>query len=474
MYRIIPLFIMSVISFNVVSCKSSESDESAFKPRLVVLTDIAPANVEPDDMESLIRLLVHADLFEIEAIITTSGWNSSGGLYNINWKDSVMNVISAYEKDLPNLMKRSGQTAFKSLDEEMKKQEIGYWPSPEYLRSITMMGSRDFGTKVLGKNNDSAGSDYIIRLADEDDSRPLWIALWGGGNTVAQSLWKVSNERSKEETDRFLEKIYIYAITDQDVAWGDRGKYTLSSHYWMRKTFGDKLNFIWDESAWLSQCALGASGWDDYARHIQNHGALGKIYPKNKYGVEGDTPSFLYVIPNGLNVPTMPSYGGWGGFFAKSKTLDNETYCYTNTDSIVKSVSKSYENYFYPDIFNNFASRMDWAEYGCGNCNPIVIVNGYTGFNAVEINVNAGEEITLDASESYDSDGDVLSFKWWHFVEAGTYSENVIISDYDGKISKINVPSDAKGKTIHIICEVTDDGSPCLKGYKRIILKVGK
>lgn len=51
---------------------------------------------------------------------------------------------------------------------------------------------------------------------------------------------------------------------------------------------------------------------------------------------------------------------------------------------------------------------------------------------------------------------------------------NVKISDYDGNISKINVPSDAKGKTIHIICEVTDDGSPCLKGYKRIILKVGK
>ena len=31
------------------------------KPRMIVLTDISPADHEPDDMESMIRLLVHAD-----------------------------------------------------------------------------------------------------------------------------------------------------------------------------------------------------------------------------------------------------------------------------------------------------------------------------------------------------------------------------------------------------------------------------
>jgi len=38
------------------------------KPRIVVLKDIAPREIEPDDQQSLIRLCVHADLFEIEGL----------------------------------------------------------------------------------------------------------------------------------------------------------------------------------------------------------------------------------------------------------------------------------------------------------------------------------------------------------------------------------------------------------------------
>ena len=47
------------------------------KPRMIVLTDISPANHESDDMESMIRLLVHADLFEIEGLVATTGWSYS-------------------------------------------------------------------------------------------------------------------------------------------------------------------------------------------------------------------------------------------------------------------------------------------------------------------------------------------------------------------------------------------------------------
>lgn len=43
------------------------------------------------------------------------------------------------------------------------------------------------------------------------------------------------------------------------------------------------------------------------------HGALGACYPDVAYGMEGDTPSFLSLIPNGLNDPEHPEYGGWGG-----------------------------------------------------------------------------------------------------------------------------------------------------------------
>jgi hypothetical protein len=41
----------------------AQSQMASLKPRIIVLTDIAPNDIEPDDMESMIRLFVHADLF---------------------------------------------------------------------------------------------------------------------------------------------------------------------------------------------------------------------------------------------------------------------------------------------------------------------------------------------------------------------------------------------------------------------------
>lgn len=105
----------------------------SLKPRLVVLTDIAPEDVEPDDMQSMIRLLVHADLFEVEALIASAGWNSSGRTYPLSWMEILHRTIDAYEKDLSNLMKRSEQNSFLTLAEENKRQEIGYWPSAQAI-----------------------------------------------------------------------------------------------------------------------------------------------------------------------------------------------------------------------------------------------------------------------------------------------------------------------------------------------------
>ncbi|MDE6768917.1 MAG: DUF1593 domain-containing protein, partial [Muribaculaceae bacterium] len=261
------------------------------KPRIVVLTDIAPGDREPDDMESMVRLLAHADLFEIEAIVTGSGWNSGGGAYSDDWANYLHAVIDAYEADLPNLMKRSGQKDFLPIAEEEKVQEVGYWPSADYLRSRHMMGSRYLGVDRLGKDNVSAGSDAMIRLAEEDDERPLWILVWGGGNSVAQALWQLKETGDTARLNNVLDKLRIYTITDQDVDWMQRGQYDLSSHKWMRENFGDRLFFIWDESAWLSQNEIGASNWAQYEAQIQNKGKMGSVYPKYKYGVEGDTPS---------------------------------------------------------------------------------------------------------------------------------------------------------------------------------------
>ena len=185
---------------------SKQNDESLLKPRIVVLTDIAPADVEPDDMESMVRLLAHADMFEIEGLVATGGWNICGGTYPESWMDSLLTVIDAYEKDLPNLMKRSEQEGFLPERQENGKQELGYWPTAGYLRSRTVLGSRGLGIERIGENNDSPGSDLIIKLVDEEDSRPLWITVWGGANTLAQAVWRVRKERSESEVHKFLDK----------------------------------------------------------------------------------------------------------------------------------------------------------------------------------------------------------------------------------------------------------------------------
>ena len=158
--------------------------DSSLKPRIVVLTDIAPTDIEPDDMESMIRLLAHADLYEIEGLIATGGWNICGRTYPDKWMGYLQNVINAYEEDLPNLMKRSGQKGFLPAEKETGKQTLGYWPSAAYLRGRTAFGSRDLGVAKLGEENRSQGSKMIIDLVDEKDDRPLWVMVWGGANTL--------------------------------------------------------------------------------------------------------------------------------------------------------------------------------------------------------------------------------------------------------------------------------------------------
>ena len=452
-----------------LSAKQKKDKNTPLKPRIVVLTDIAPANIEPDDMESMVRLLVHADLYEIEAMIATGGWNSSDRAYPTEWLDSLKTCIDAYEKDLPNLMKRSSQSGFLPTESENRQQAIGYWPSAAYLRSRTMLGSLELGYEKLGSENNSAGSDFIIRLADEKDSRPLWILAWGGANTLAQAIWKVKQERSEAEWRKFIRKIYVYTITDQDVSINKRENHRISSHYWMRKTCGKDLHFVWDESAWISQNGIGKANWKEYTTHIQGHGHLGKIYPNYKWGVEGDTPSFLHVTPNGLNDPTVPGHTGWGGFFDWELSPDGETYCYTNCQPETRQISQKYEKRFYPAIFANFAARMDWADKGKGNRNPVVCIHKDKGTGVIRMSPKAGTTVTLDASKSYDPDGDALSYTWWVLPEAGTYNGQVVIENAHGKQANIMIPQDASGKAIHVVCEITDNGTPQLTSYRRIV-----
>lgn len=458
-----PILIVLLLPLTLLATSPADS----LKPRIIVLTDISPNDVEPDDMESIIRLFVHADLFEIEGLVATTGWSSSGG--NADWIRLIYDAIDAYEKDLPNLQKRSGQDEFV---EDESEQKIGYWPSPDYLRSRTVLGSQVRGIEHIGEDNNSPGSNLIIEMADKSDDRPLWVLVWGGANTLAQSIWQVQQERSDKQLKQFLDKIRTYTITDQDRSYKDGTPYDISSHQWMRREFKEDLFFIWDECAWKFQNGTGKENWDQYATHIQDHGTLGSMYPKYKYGVEGDTPSFLYVLPNGLNNPEHPGWGSWGGYFEWAIGPDDETYSYTNHgDMQAYSTCREQLEHFYPATFNNFAARMDWAQNGTGNRNPVLVVNGRRGLNNIKLSPNSGSSVTLDASGTSDPDGDNLTYSWWVLSAAGTYKGKVSLSGENSKQVTVQIPSDTAGKSFHVILEVTDNGTHNLTSYRRIIIE---
>lgn len=440
-----------------VECRAEQ-----LKPRVVVLTDVS--TWETDDSESLVRLMVHADLLEIEGLIFTTGW--SLGTTRDDFFDLIHVAINAYEQDLPNLSQRSSQTG--QLEDE-SQQHIGYWPSPKYLRDCTMFGSKKRGAEHIGEGNDSPGSQLIIQLADEDDDRPLWITVWGGGNTLAQAIWRVKQDRSEAELKKFLNKLRVYAITDQDR--DQKTPFSDSSHQWMRREFEQDLLFIWDECAWKYQNGTGKKNWSEYETHIQGHGHLGSVYPKYKYGVEGDTPAFLHLLPTGLNDPNVPTQGGWGGYFAWGKGEDNETSCFTNCRDPQYNICRKLEEHFYPATFNNFAARMDWAKDGTGNRNPVVVVDGDTSLSVLTRKPQQGTTVTLDASGSSDPDGDQLTFRWWILSAAGTYDKTVEIADGDLSKATITVPPRSFGKTFHVICEVTDNGTHNLSSYRRIVFE---
>ena len=191
----------NILTF-LLLCLLTIGVQAQLKPRIVILTDIGQPDLEPDDTESLVHLLCYADQLEIEGIITSTGWNCDPyPTQSAAYRDS---VVEAYATDVHNLMKRSDQKGFLSRDEEDGCQKMGYWPSVEYIRGRSVMGSQRAGIMVIGKDNDSEGSELIIRLADEKDERPIWVCAWGGANTLAQAIWKVKQTRTPEQLKAFL------------------------------------------------------------------------------------------------------------------------------------------------------------------------------------------------------------------------------------------------------------------------------
>ncbi|KAI3572446.1 hypothetical protein IWW34DRAFT_811110 [Fusarium oxysporum f. sp. albedinis] len=437
--------------------------EASLKPRMVVLSDIAALDVEPDDTQSLIHLFASADVFQIDGIIATTGWSQNETTpLQTHYID---NAIDAYEIDVPNMMKRSGQTGF--LPDETI-QAVGYWPSPNYLRSVVRVGQPIRGMGGVGDDRCTNGSQHIIDVVDMDDMRPVWVDFWGSGNTLAQAIWDVRRTRTAAQLDEFLAKIRVYAVTDQDRGNDGEG-YANSAQFWMRKTF--KLFYIWAESAWLTYAyEIKFMYWSTYQSLIQGRGALGSLYPTYKYAVEGDSPSWLHLWP-GLNDPNSPSQAGFGGRFIYGTGPDNQTQAFVDNLGVAANQSSAAINNTLVDQINDFVARIDWATNGTGNRNPKLAVAGNNGYETLVVEVAPSETVILSAVGSSDPDGNTIKYSWTQDSGVG-YTNMVPVEGSASEVAAVQVPAAAAGKDIHIVLRGVDDGSPPLASYRRIILRV--
>ena len=135
-------------------------------------------------------------------------------------------------------------------------------------------------------------------------------------------------------------------------------------------------------------------------------------------------------------------------------------------------VSRKYEERFYPALFNDVVARIRWAERGTGNRNPVVVIDGDATPAALALTCEAGASLTVDASASSDPDGDALRFSWWILPEAGSFAGEVPLVGAASSRVVLQCPAAAAGRTIHMICEVTDEGTPRLTSYRRVVLSL--
>ena len=427
----------------VASAKGPLSVPTERKHRIVVMTDIGG---DPDDQQSLVRFLLYACDFEVEGLTTGFG--------------------HGHDKDTRPELIRRGVEAYGQVLPNLRKHRADYPPAEKLMGLIKDGHNGDPHT--VGEGMDSAASEWIIRVLDRDDPRPVWFSIWGGPRELAQAVWKAARTRSKEQLAAFKKKIRVHSIADQDRTAG----WVKQNHpdvFWI---FSDRLfRGIWA----VGDQEIVSPAWLE--RNVRTgHGPLGPLYPakaSGKDGVkEGDTPSFLYLLPDGLSDPERPEWGNWGGRFRRSGRGSEYV---PDPDVENGRPNLYYTLYRWRTAYQNaFEARMDWCvkPFGQANHEPAAVCNGDTTIGVLKAPAEPGGRVKLSAAGSSDPDGDSLSCRWWVYREAGSFPRAASIEGADGPEAVLTVPAEAAGRTIHVILEVTDNGTPPLTAYRRVVVSV--
>lgn len=485
-------------------------NEPETRERLIILTDMEN---EPDDSQTMVRLLMYANEIDIDGLIAvTSRW-----VREEVFPESIEDRIHAYGCVRDNLLKHADG-----------------WPTVEALLAVTAGGQRGFGMDAVGKGDTSKGARIVIDAVDKDDPRPVNFAINAGSNTLAEALWVVKDTRSEAELAEFVSKIRVFDDSGQDNAGA-----------WMAKTFPDLFYARSRAQVFgLFGPTLNA-GPNPYGNDTEyawietnirtRHGVLGALYPQRVWiappwnqsheerGPEaknrvmhhftegGGTATWLGFANKGLFSAEHIHYGGWGGRYGRTKehvsagqhlvdTLEKDYEPFvmypqardtswvfpeeiTETEFSGVTGSVVYTNEDFAPIWRwrealtrDFQARMDWCVNGPDDAdhNPVVTLWDDSNRTILYIDAEPGETVQIDASASK-ADKGKLAFKWYFYPESGTYDGALPEAESLGSGSAVNIalPADSHGKQIHLVLEVESSGLVVpMTSYRRIVFDI--
>ena len=520
--RLLPFLVAGILLFTQNT--NAQSGTPVAKPRIVVTAD-----PELDDNNSMIRFLLFSCDLNVEGLVyASSGFHWKGDGKGTKWyvpgreyarfgldtcpceswrwaknERFIHEAVEAYEKVYPNL-----------------KIHNQSYPSPEDLKSKIRYGNIEFDGDI---SKDSPGSDLIKSLMLDNKPGPLFITAWGGQSTIARALksiqeqyeftteWEAIRKKvshkvillpSGDQDDSYAKYIkpnwpdieYRQFMGGPNYGYGAQLRATpADSVYltpaWMKENVTDrgplgKQYRVWGDGKQMVKGDImdyfGLSGYTNEQLKKMGYRVWMPMQEKGSWLGEGDDGTFMNMPGNGLRAYENGSYGGWGGrqIGARETGMFNFQISDTSQQAMVAALSaapgdanknKNPLPDFFPAAQRDFASRLKWSvtpSYTAANHHPVIKVEG-----PLAIMASKGDIIRLNVKVS-DPDGNKTELKLWQF-SVGSYQGPVEITHPDSPSARIHIPGDAKGgQTIHIVIEATDDGTPSLTSYQRIIITV--
>jgi len=422
-------------------------DESRL--RVIIETD---AGGDPDDEQSLVRFLLYANEWDVEGIIANRAQARKGE--NKNRERTGLGIV------------RAMVTAYGECWNNLSKHDRRY-PTSEALQRRT----------VAGQDDSNDGVELILAAVDRDDPRPIWYSDWGtdsggGKNNLRRALDRVLKERGAEGYAKFKSRLRL-ASAD---AFGEHTRDIAPPFPLFVDTFRPEQNGKrWYHA--FSGLTATAGGFDVERDLRTAHGALGKLYPLNTTHrqKEGDTMTFLYLTPTGMNDPQQPSWGSWAGRYGRQADAGQNEYYWANQQDRWNGKT-SRENTlarWAVAIQNDFAARADWCvaeEFHAANHPPVPVLNGDRSKAILRLSAKSGERVALSAVESSDPDGNATKISWFTYPEAGSFQGECHLKATEGFETSFTAPEVTRPETLHVVLALEDDGRPSLFRYRRAVV----